>query len=589
MAGDYYTKFYKFRVAEETVARFSVSTDTGLDGMDYVELDLFGPNCHDLIVADNRDVPLKPGVYFAAVYGVLMDGAAFWEKNTQLSVDIGISHTGKTIGSISFPCTEKFDFAADSPLRYGSWNTLWYKLSLTEDTMVGIDDPTGSYAFSILTPDMRQFAGYAPYDNPKITTVPAGEYYFVLADFMNGGGSGSFALMSPYNYGKIDFSELIKNGETKVGDNGDFAWTVMIADQSARPSVQTAYTRGWCFDAEAGHIYKLTCGMFTKVENDSYGISLFRTPCTGNPAEDGIRGGSYAVAGRSGTGELSYEAEADGRINLMLFTQADAAEDGDRVYGMSMREIEYTDTDEKTARPYVREITLPYVAHIYLSPEYNTFKSGAEYYKLYKLTLGETTELRMLSGFNPVTGFIPSLHVYTGRDMTEELTPSWGLSEGGGGTVLAPGVYYLKISDNNFHEDRTPGSGSDVYADCMVEIAGVTGADIKPVQTLAEMCADAVTVSYAADMPYTDSGSFLAAGSKFLQDPSLFVTAPLYTKVYKVTGMSAYDRIHVMDKSADKSCFVGIYTLEDGNCVLQADNYGDWEASFQLAGRPQGV
>jgi hypothetical protein len=304
-------------------------------------------------------------------------------------------------------------------------------------------------------------------------------------------------------------------------------------------------------------------------------LALFHAPNTGDIYADNIRGAMPYINASSGTGSLTWISDVDGDVNVMFFFESP---DSNVMFKLTLEEIQATHTDTQGTTPAYEDITLPFVSYLHFDPAYNAYwdNNASEYYKLYKLTLSEKTLLKVEAGFNVEQGSNIYLKVFTDADRTQQLGDSWGFGETNS-LLLDAGDYYLALTDygySNYNDD---------YAECLVELGGSSDFMEIPTITVAQLMDDPAiaVVNYANDLSYTDQGYFVYGTSKLVTEPSIYIFE-LFAKGYKLTGMSANDVVHIVDRQPnyETESRLGIYQKEsDGSYTQLTYNTIDWDFS----------
>lgn len=582
MANTYYTLFYKFTLAEDAVVSFERSFDEIAMGehLSYIELDLITDKY--FINATESDLPLKAGTYYVAVYGIFWDNNAFWEEHESVEAQLDIQTKALAAPvALSIPSEQDFSLNPDNAYNLFDNYSVLYSLHSEVNQMIEID-PGNQWSVVIYDKETwNVIKGFYPGET-AIVQLSAGDYYLAIGDYnrLYDGEtpvSGHLTVGIPLNYGTLDFSETIAVGETKIGDDASLVSVITEIDDFY--GIQREKVAAWHFTAQAGHIYKFVMECYVQALYMQPAISLFHTPNTGDIYADVIRGSMPYINASSGSGSLTWQSDVDGDVNVMFFFESPAS---DVMFKLTLNEIEATHTDMQGTSPAYEDITLPFVSRLHFDPAYNAYwnESTSEYYKLYRLTLAEKTLLTMESGFNAEQGSNIFLKVFADADRTQQLGDLWGFGEGNS-QLLEAGTYYLALTDYGYFTSR------EEYAECLVELSGSSDFEEVPAVTVAQLMDDPAipVISYAGDLPYTDSGYFVYGISQLLTEPDLYLTN-VFAKGYKLTGMNEGDEVHIVDRqpAGEYESRLGVYQKEENGSYMQlAENYYDWDSPFSGA------
>jgi hypothetical protein len=541
----YYTLFYKFTLTEDAIVNFGCNFDQTAMGehLSFVEVDLIAENM--TINATNSDLLLKAGVYYVAVYGIFWDGDMFWAEHSAVEAQLDIkTKTLDAPAALSVPFEQDFSLTPNNAYSLFDIVSVLYTLHLESDQMIDINTG-GKWSVAIYEPETwKNVKGFYPSER-AVVQLSAGDYYVAIGDYdkLYDGTTpvnGHLIVSVPFSYATLDFSETIAVGETKVGDDASL---ISVITDINYYGIETQNVAAYHFTAQQGHIYKLVMEAYTKAEYSQPTLALFHTPNTGDIYADNIRGTMPYINGTSGTGSLTWQSDVDGDINVMFYFTSPKS---DVMFKLTLEELEATHTDMPGTTPDYEDITLPFVSYLHFDPAYNAYwdEGASEYYKLYKLTLEEKTLLTMASGFNAEQGSNVRLKIFTDAERSQQTGQSWGYGEGDT-VLLDAGTYYLVMSDSGYF------GWNNNYAECLVELNGSADFEELSTITVAQLMDDPLlpAISYT-DLPYTDAGYFIYGTSKLITDPAFYISSK-FANGYKLTGMSAGDAIHIVNRQPE--------------------------------------
>ncbi|MDR1973651.1 MAG: T9SS type A sorting domain-containing protein [Bacteroidales bacterium] len=528
-----------------------------------IEIDILSPpgDLNSLASVGGSSAPLSAGTYFILVYAVSSWEGEYWDSHTSLDITLNISENATAQITPISPTPSEKEFLMDEsngvPL-YG-YDALFYSITVESSTAVAISGRTPvDMVFALYSDKFVHISECYPGPESSSTilkNLAAGTYFLAVIDYAGAISSGEVSSINGVidisvltAYSELDFSKNLNIGEEQWGDVSTME--KVLFTETSMPPLTAAYN----FNAEAGHTYQVSWDVYSLTTPFVVEASLFKTPNTGDPNKDVIKGSYKDFPTTFGQSSIFHSFNSSAVTNFVLLFDVPQE---DVMYKLLLDDITADMVaDEETKEFSWVDITLPFISYLYYDTNHNTLQkvdgTREEYLKCFKLALNEKTQLNFVSGWNSEPYFTARMSIYRDEAMTDCVSGSSFMLEGSD-IILEAGTWYVVFTDDQYHQEGIMYyQDSNRWGNCLVYLTGTTDFKETTILSLKEALDNPTLLVVDYDpttLSFTNAGYFLdgvapiVAGSftpYFQWEGEAFHIA-----AYKLVGMSATSIVNI--------------------------------------------